>query len=89
MGGFCDIPVMEDVELVRCLRRAGGRVAVSRLRVTTSARRWQAEGPLFATARNLVLLALFSLGVAPARLARFYPPRPLPPQSRPGPASRA
>lgn len=87
MGGFCDIPVMEDVELVRCLRRAGGRVAVSRLRVTTSARRWQAEGVLFATARNLALLAGYTLGVAPARLARFYPPRPIPPANDPGPAS--
>ena len=86
MGGFCDIPVMEDVELVRCLRRAGGRVAVSPLRVTTSARRWLAEGPLFATARNLALLAGYSLGVAPARLARFYPPRPIPPSEGSGPA---
>ncbi|HML54508.1 MAG TPA: TIGR04283 family arsenosugar biosynthesis glycosyltransferase [Solidesulfovibrio magneticus] len=86
MGGFCDIPVMEDVELVRCLRRAGGRVAISPLRVTTSARRWLAEGPLFATARNLALLAGYTLGVAPARLARFYPPRPIPPAHGPGPA---
>jgi rSAM/selenodomain-associated transferase 2 len=86
MGGFCDIPVMEDVELVRCLRRAGGRVAISPLRVTTSARRWLAEGPLFATARNLALLTGYTLGVAPARLARFYPPRPIPPAHGPGPA---
>jgi rSAM/selenodomain-associated transferase 2 len=76
MGGFCDIPVMEDVELVRALRRAGGRVAISPRRVSTSARRWRAEGVLFATARNLLLLLLFSLGVPAARLARHYPPRP-------------
>ena len=68
------------------MRRAGGRVAISPLRVTTSARRWLAEGPLFATARNLALLAGYTLGVAPARLARFYPPRPIPPAHGPGPA---
>ena len=62
-------------------------MAVSRLRVTTSARRWLAEGPLFATARNLALLVGYTLGVAPARLARFYPPRPIPPTGDPGPAS--
>lgn len=79
LGGFADIPVMEDVDLVRALRRAGGRVAVSPLSVTTSARRWRAGGILATTLRNLVLLLLFSLGVSPHRLARHYPPLPEPP----------
>ncbi|MHC1791698.1 TIGR04283 family arsenosugar biosynthesis glycosyltransferase [Solidesulfovibrio sp.] len=79
VGGFADIPVMEDVELVRALRRAGGRVAVSPLSVTTSARRWRARGILATTLRNLALLLLFSLGVSPHRLARHYPPLPEPP----------
>lgn len=79
MGGFADIPVMEDVELVRALRRAGGRVGILAQRVTTSARRWRAGGILRTTLRNLLLLLLFSLGVPPGRLARHYPPLPEPP----------
>jgi len=76
MGGFPDIPIMEDVALVRTLRRAGARVATLPLRVTTSARRWQAGGILRTTARNLALLALYTCGASPARLARHYPPMP-------------
>ncbi|KHK01114.1 TIGR04283 family arsenosugar biosynthesis glycosyltransferase [Desulfovibrio sp. TomC] len=81
MGGFADIPIMEDVELVRALRRAGGRVAVSPRCVTTSARRWRAGGILATSLRNLALLFFFSLGVSPHRLARHYPAMPESPGS--------
>jgi rSAM/selenodomain-associated transferase 2 len=73
LGGFPDIPIMEDVALARAATRAGGRVAVLPGRVATSARRWEAEGPVRATLRNLVLLTLYGLGVSPARLRRYYP----------------
>ena len=76
MGGYPDIPLMEDVALVRALRRAGGRIVILPQRVATSARRWQAEGILRATLRNLALFTLYSLGVSPRRLARHYPPLP-------------
>lgn len=76
MGGFPAIPLMEDVALMRTIVRAGGRVVILPLRATTSARRWRAEGILKTTARNLALITLYSLGVAPARLARLYPAMP-------------
>ena len=76
MGGFADIPIMEDVELVRAMRRAGGRVAILPQCVVTSARRWRAGGILPTTLRNLLLLLLFSLGVPPGRLAGRYPAMP-------------
>lgn len=76
LGGFPDIPIMEDVALVRAVSRAGGRIAVLPGRVTTSARRWEAEGVVRTTARNLCLQLLYGLGVSPARLARHYPPMP-------------
>ena len=79
LDGFAAIPVMEDVELVRALKRAGGRIAVLPLRVTTSARRWRAEGVVRATLRNLALLFLYFLGVPPSRLTRHYPAMPEPP----------
>jgi len=76
LGGFPDIPIMEDVALVRAVRRAGGRIAVLPTHATTSARRWEAEGTFRTTARNLALLTLYSLGVSPGRLAKHYPPTP-------------
>ncbi|MHB8770730.1 MAG: TIGR04283 family arsenosugar biosynthesis glycosyltransferase [Syntrophales bacterium] len=74
LGGFSEIPLMEDVDLMRRLKRAGGRIAILPARVSTSARRWEREGVLFTTLRNWVLVALFFLGADPRRLARWYRP---------------
>ena len=72
LGGFREWPLMEDVDFVRRLARAG-RVVGLPLPLVTSARRWQQDGWFRRSARNLTLVALYSLGVAPARLARWYP----------------
>ncbi|MEW5733423.1 MAG: TIGR04283 family arsenosugar biosynthesis glycosyltransferase [Thermodesulfobacteriota bacterium] len=71
-GGFRDIPVLEDVDLVLRLRKAG-RFSPAAGRVESSSRRWQKEGALKVTLRNYLLLALFLCGVPAARLARWYP----------------
>jgi len=73
VGGFEPIPIMEDVALVRALRRRG-RLALVDSPVRTSARRWERENPLYVTLRNWALVALYSMGVAPQRLARWYRP---------------
>lgn len=78
LGGFPDLPIMEDVALVRAVRRAGGAVRILPGRVVASARRYEAQGPVRTTLRNLALLTLFSCGVPATRLARFYPPLPGP-----------
>jgi rSAM/selenodomain-associated transferase 2 len=71
LGGYPEIPLMEDVELTRRLKRAGRRASL-RLRVTTSARRWERNG----VARTIVLMWtlrwLYFCGVDPARLHRWY-----------------
>jgi rSAM/selenodomain-associated transferase 2 len=71
VGGFPEIPLMEDIELSRRLRR-GGPPACLRARVVTSARRWQARGAL----RTIVLMwrlrLAYALGADPARLAERY-----------------
>ncbi len=72
LGGFRDIPIMEDVDLMQRLRRAGLPIAVVPEKVMTSARRWEREGILFCTFRNWSLQAAFSLGVPAERLARWY-----------------
>jgi rSAM/selenodomain-associated transferase 2 len=71
VGGYPDIPLMEDVELSRRLKRRGG-LAPLRLRVTTSARKWEREGPLRTVALMWALRFLHACGVAPERLHRWY-----------------
>lgn len=72
IGGFREIPIMEDVDLMRRIKRKSWRIVIFREPATTSARRWEKEGLLFGTLRNWSLMALYLCGVAPERLARFY-----------------
>lgn len=71
LGGYADIPLMEDVEFTRRLKRRG-RVVPLRLRVTTSARKWEREGILRTIGLMWTLRLLYALGVAPGRLHRWY-----------------
>lgn len=71
LGGYPDIPLMEDVAFVRRLVRSGPVHEVP-LPLVTSARRWRADGWLWRSARNLCLVSLYFAGVSPARLARWY-----------------
>jgi rSAM/selenodomain-associated transferase 2 len=70
-GGFRDIPLMEDVALSAALRRIS-RPACLRLRVVTSARRWEAGGAIRTILLMWRLRLLFWLGRDPAALARRY-----------------
>jgi rSAM/selenodomain-associated transferase 2 len=84
MGGYSDLPIMEDVDLVRRLRRRG-RLFRSALPAITSARRWERDGWILRTVRHLVLIALYFVGVPPTRLAGLDPARrghPDPPTGR-------
>lgn len=72
LGGFREIPIMEDVDLMRRIKRKGGRIVIFREPVITSARRWEKEGLVFGTIRNWFLMTLYLCGVSPERLARFY-----------------
>lgn len=71
LGGFPDFPLMEDVSFVRRLVRAGPVVEVP-LAIRTSARRWRRDGWFRRSTKNLALVGLYFLGVAPERLARWY-----------------
>jgi rSAM/selenodomain-associated transferase 2 len=71
VGGYPEIPLMEDIELSRALKRRG-RMRALRLRVTTSARKWEREGPLRTIGLMWALRLLHFCGVAPARLHRWY-----------------
>ncbi len=71
LGGFPDIPLMEDIELTRRLKRRG-RQAALRERVTTSARKWEREGVARTIGLMWTLRLLYACGVSPARLHRWY-----------------
>lgn len=71
LGGFRDIPIMEDVDLMQRLKRAG-KVVLLKDKVMTSARRWEREGVVYTTLRNWLLITLYYIGASPERLYRFY-----------------
>jgi rSAM/selenodomain-associated transferase 1 len=72
-----ELPLMEDVELVRRLR-AHGPLERLPARLETSPRRYESEGPWKAWIRNTLLIASYRLGVPPRLLARWYPTRSVP-----------
>lgn len=71
IGGFPAWPILEDLELLKRMRRRG-RIAVVESPVTTSARRFHERGVLRTVTGNWLIWTLFFAGVAPSRLARLY-----------------
>lgn len=71
LGGFSDIPLMEDIEFSVRLKRRGPTAAIHDA-VITSFRRWEQEGPLKTIFLMWALRFLYWIGVSPHRLARFY-----------------
>jgi rSAM/selenodomain-associated transferase 2 len=71
LGGYPDIPLMEDVAFSRALKSRGA-VACLRSRVITSARRWEKQGIWRTILRMWLLKLLYLVGVSPVRLKRYY-----------------
>ena len=71
VGGFPDIPLMEDIAFCRVLKRLGG-IACLRTKVVTSARRWESEGVWQTIIKMWILKFLYFAGVSPVKLKRFY-----------------
>ncbi len=72
IGGFPEVPIMEDVEIMRRIKRTGGEICILPERVKTSPRRWETEGVLYCTLRNWLLAILFAFRVPPEKLSRFF-----------------
>ena len=71
IGGFPDLPLMEDFEFVHRLKKQG-RIEILPQQVLTSARRWQKIGILKTTVINQIIIIAYFLGVSPDRLAFWY-----------------
>jgi rSAM/selenodomain-associated transferase 2 len=68
--GFLDLPIMEDVDMVRRIGRQN--LVELPATATTSAERYRREGYWARPVKNLTLLSLYFMGVPPKRLARMY-----------------
>jgi rSAM/selenodomain-associated transferase 2 len=71
MGGFADIPLMEDIDFSRRLKQKGATAALTAT-VTTSFRRWERHGPLRTLLLMWVLRFLYWIGVSPSQLVDWY-----------------
>ena len=71
MGGYVDIPLMEDLEFTRRLKRLG-KVIPLQMKVTTSFRRWEQRGALQTILHMWALRFLYWVGLSPRTLHQFY-----------------
>jgi hypothetical protein len=73
IGGYADIPLMEDVELMRRIKRKKGKILILPNPVFTSDRRWHQEGFIYTFLRDNIIIILYWCGIPAEKLARFYP----------------
>jgi rSAM/selenodomain-associated transferase 2 len=71
VGGFPDLPIMEDFQLVRQLQKLG-KIAIVPAKIKTSPRRWQKLGVWQTTIINQLVIVAFFLRISPEKIANFY-----------------
>ena len=71
IGGFPNLPIMEDFELIRCLRQQG-KIAIISAPVITSGRRWEKLGVVKTTLINQLIVAGYFIGIPPEELVGWY-----------------
>ena len=72
IGGYRDIPIMEDVDLMVRIRTRRDKIVILPEKVGTSSRRWEQEGVLRCVVRNWFLRTLYLCRIPPQKLARLY-----------------
>ncbi|HLJ05585.1 MAG TPA: glycosyl transferase family 2, partial [Acetobacteraceae bacterium] len=70
IGGIGELPLMEDVDLVRRLGRR--RLVGLDIAAITSAEKWQRHGWYRRSLRNLLCLTLYFIGIPPRLISRLY-----------------
>ncbi len=71
VGGYADIEIMEDVDMIRRIRRRSIAIRTLPAALVTSGRRYGARGVLRTWLAHVLLISLYLLGVPPRRLARL------------------
>lgn len=72
LSGYPDIPLMEDVELMKRVKRKGWRIIILRDAVKTSARKWEKDGVVYTIIRNWIIQGLYFMGLPAERLVKHY-----------------
>ncbi len=72
IGGFRDMPIMEDLELMTRLRKLGKKIFILPDKAMTSPRRWEREGVLRGTLRNWLIRVLYHCGVSAEKISGYY-----------------
>ncbi|NES86439.1 MAG: glycosyltransferase family 2 protein [Moorea sp. SIO2B7] len=71
IGGFPNLPIMEDFDLIQRLKKRG-KITIVPTPVITSGRRWQKLGVFKTTLINQMIILGYYLGISPEKLVRFY-----------------
>ncbi len=71
MNGFAELPICEDIDFFKRLRKLGPIILLNE-KAFTSPRRWMKEGIWFTTLRNILIATLFELGFPPRILTKWY-----------------
>ena len=71
IGGFPDLPILEEMEFSKSLRKLGKTTLIVP-HIHLSARRWEAKGIVRTTLNNWLITLLYFLKVSPKRLAKLY-----------------
>ncbi len=72
LGKFKEIEFFEDMEFMERLRSQKKRIYLSTLPIYTSSRKWEENGIVINTIRNLLLRFFYNIGINPNTLAKFY-----------------
>lgn len=72
VGGYSDIPILEDVDIMKKLKKKGYKIKIVGERAITSARRWERKGVYKTTFDNRAIMLLYLIGVKPEKLKKKY-----------------
>ena len=71
IGGFPEMPILEEMEFSKALRQLGKTTLVTPY-IHISARRWETKGIIRTTANNWLITLLYFLKFSPEQLAKLY-----------------
>ncbi|RKU11229.1 glycosyltransferase [Candidatus Poribacteria bacterium] len=71
IGGFPEIPILEEMEFSRNMRKLGRTTLVTSY-IHISARRWETKGIVRTTVNNWLITLLYFLKFSPEQLAKLY-----------------
>ncbi len=72
IGGYAEIPLMEDAEIMHRIKKMRVAVEIIDDPVKTSARKWHHDGIIYTTLRNWLIQLLYACGASPEKLVSLY-----------------